>query len=452
MLPVCDEKYFKDYLICNVTDESENYTCFGCQHYSYKEGINLFNSIFGKMIQQQVVHTLQIVVVSFSQLVGLGAEMQKTSILMGLLHYNEYEATNITYYISISSSSLYLIFLCLFCGNEIGLVDDQAIQLFFPFIVILTDIGNYLNRTIYDQVFVLITISLEYIWIILLTLKYDRSRNHEIESKKKEITIDEHLINYKLKTQSSTSLLQQLNNKENSKYSLLWIVLSQLLLQSTLFFLRGGNPIQFIKFKYSGLLYWIITGVIYTFGFLISYYLYIRQAKDYKKHMNDDPNFYEIRPLNQSLLLILIGLVSFFFSGISGVGAGLILIPSCILIKRFRMGILKAIRTMVVVQFLIDICVIPQTIQNYNSLEIDDQLFYMLIGIISFILTILFHKFLIKESYQLNLILIIIGLFAFDFIIGIYQAYTFESPIKRNPYFSISIDDCSINCKFKLKK
>ena len=34
--------------------------------------------------------------VGISSLVGLGAEIQKTSILMGLLKYNEYEAANIT--------------------------------------------------------------------------------------------------------------------------------------------------------------------------------------------------------------------------------------------------------------------------------------------------------------------------------------------------------------------
>ncbi|CAD8158817.1 unnamed protein product [Paramecium pentaurelia] len=412
----------------------------GCLHYSFNEDINLAYSI--------VVHIIQIIVVGLSSLVGLGAEIQKTSILMALLHYNEYEATNITYYISIVSSFMYLTFL--FCKNEIGLIDLHAAQLFFPFIVIFTDIGNYFNRAFYDQIIVLITISLEYIWIILLTLKYDRSRNHEIESKRKEITLDDNLINNPKKTQSFLSLNQQPTNKSSSKKALIYIIIYQLFLQILLFILRGGNKLQFIHFEYSGGWYWFTTIIIYILGLLFLYYLYQKQANDYRRHMDDDPYFYEIRPLNQSQLLILIALISFFFSGTAGVGAGLILIPSCILIQRFRMSILKAIRTMIFVQFLIDICVIPQTIQNYNSVQIKNQLFYMAIGCSSFIfVTVWLHILFIREQHQLKLIIIIIGLFAFDFILGIYQAYTFKSPIRGNPYFSISIDDCSINCQFQ---
>ncbi|CAD8145513.1 unnamed protein product [Paramecium octaurelia] len=432
----CNEEYFYRSKICDATD---NVTCMGCQHYSFDEKINL--------PYWMAIHILQVFVVALSSLVGLGAEIQKTSILMALLHYNEYEATNITYYVSIVSSSIYLLFL--YCQNEIDLIDVQAAQLFFPFIVIFTDLGNYFNRAFYDQIIVLITIGLEYIWIILLTLKYDRSRSHEIESKRKEITWDENLINNPQRTQSYLSLIQQPTNEKNLKCALMEIVVLQFFLQLLLLVLRGGNKLQLITFEYSGLWYWISTISIYILGTLILCYLYSKQANDYQQHMHNDPNFYQIRPLNQSLLLISIALISFFFSGTAGVGAGLILIPCCILIQRFRMGILKAIRTMIFVQFLIDLCVIGQTLENYNSVQIKDQLFYMAIGFVSSIFTIILHIKFKKEQSQLILIIFIIGLFAFDFTLGIYQAYTFKSPIKGNPYFSISIDDCSVDCQFQ---
>lgn len=44
-----------------------------------------------------------------------------------------------------------------------------------------------------------------------------------------------------------------------------------------------------------------------------------------------DINFYDFRNMKESFLLALLGMISFFFSGIAGVGAGIILIPCCII-------------------------------------------------------------------------------------------------------------------------
>lgn len=44
-----------------------------------------------------------------------------------------------------------------------------------------------------------------------------------------------------------------------------------------------------------------------------------------------DPQFYDFRNMKESILLAFFGMISFFCSGIAGVGAGIILIPCCII-------------------------------------------------------------------------------------------------------------------------
>lgn len=53
--------------------------------------------------------------------------------------------------------------------------------------------------------------------------------------------------------------------------------------------------------------------------------------------------------MKESIILAVVGTIAFFFSGVASVGAGLILIPCCIIFPKFKMNISRAINTMVLI-------------------------------------------------------------------------------------------------------
>lgn len=102
--------------------------------------------------------------------------------------------------------------------------------------------------------------------------------------------------------------------------------------------------------EYNSLEYWIVTGTIYIIGSLIAIVLYYYQSKDYeKKRIEANPYFYDFRNTKESIILAIIGIIAFLFSGIAGVGAGIILIPCLIIFPTFKMNISRAINTMILI-------------------------------------------------------------------------------------------------------
>ncbi|KAM3129796.1 hypothetical protein pb186bvf_018090 [Paramecium bursaria] len=356
---------------------------------------------------------------------------------MALLKYPSYDSTVLNqYYLYQTSFSTFgsglILVVYLFRIRDLELIDLEIILFMYPTIIVGTEIGNYFNRYLPDEISTILILVIMFVMLVLMFKKFIEVVKDDqdvlqttTQIVRSQIIVEEIFQKNESFKGQSISVHRQRKSPMRQRQLITQIIIIFVLYQATIF-LRGGKKLEIMKVN--GSAYYIFTIIIFTT--CIALYIFILKLlikQERQRRLLEDPDFFQTRSYNAANIFkfSMVGLFGCFFTGLIGMGVSILIVPLFNYFNQIiKLSAKQIAATLTVCLFLISISTTIQCYLNPTT-QYEDCFLYMGLGALSTIITILIYQIKIKfQNYWDSLIIvIIIGLFLLTLITGSIQLY-----------------------------
>ncbi|KAM3130825.1 hypothetical protein pb186bvf_017120 [Paramecium bursaria] len=380
--------------------------------------------------QRFLSYPILLMIIGFSNFVGMGAEMMKVIVNMGMLDYPSYDSTIFSYFCTLGCSLVLIIFIVI--QNQRILVDFELVLFLYPSIIIGTELGNYYNRAVPDFIGVLIITLISLIMFVFLlkesNIIYQAEKDEYLSQQQIEASL-QHVANLIEHKSESIHLQTNQNRLRKQKPFFIAILITFIIYQSTIIF-RGGRKVNFFV-AFGNQKFWLVTFIIFAITiFIFAAILCYLQKKQREDRIRVDPDYFNSRSYSKRniSLIVLIGAIGCLLSGLIGVGIAITIVPLCIISNDvFKLPPRQIACTSTFCLLLMSISTTIQTFLN-PAANLADSIFYFFLGVISTLLITIplfqvkfkqtYMQLIIKLRWDTQIVIIILILLCITFIIG----------------------------------